>query len=130
MQFAQGHLTTKCEVFYNSKSFFHKCNVEATRCPLAVIRLRLQMLCFKCHSNRGTWVAQSVECLTPDIGSSHDLPVRGLEPHIGLMGHVFQPHIASDICLPLSAPLPLTHACFSVSVSVSLSKINKHFKKT
>ena len=32
----------------------------------------------------GTWVAQSVKCLTLGFSSGHDLRVRELEPHIGL----------------------------------------------
>ena len=32
---------------------------------------------------RGAWVAQSVELLTLDLGSGHDLTVRGMEPRMG-----------------------------------------------
>ena len=34
--------------------------------------------------SRGTWVAQSVEHLTFDFGSGHDLVVHEFEPCVGL----------------------------------------------
>ena len=41
------------------------------------------------HEVRGAWVVQSVELLTLDFGSGHDLTVRGIKT---LMG----PHADSD----------------------------------
>ena len=32
----------------------------------------------------GIWVARSVKWPTLDLGSGHDLPIHGIEPHIGL----------------------------------------------
>ena len=32
----------------------------------------------------GTWVAQSVECLTLDSNSVHDLTDHEIKPHVGL----------------------------------------------
>ena len=32
------------------------------------------------YGQRGAWMAQSVECLTPDFSSGHDLTVREFEP--------------------------------------------------
>ena len=42
---------------------------------------------------RGTWVAQSVKCPTPDFSSNsgHDLMVREMEPHIGLSADIMEP---------------------------------------
>ena len=34
-------------------------------------------------TNRGTWVAQTVECSTLGFGSGHDLTVRGFGPTLG-----------------------------------------------
>ena len=39
----------------------------------------------------GTWVAQSVERLTLDLGSRHELMVRGFEPPVGLCAGSAQP---------------------------------------
>ena len=46
---------------------------------------------FKNVATRGTWGAQSVECLALDFGSGHDLVVRGLEPHLGLYAGSAEP---------------------------------------
>ena len=40
---------------------------------------------------RGTWVAQSVERLTLDFGSGHDLTVRGFEPRVGFWADSAEP---------------------------------------
>ena len=66
-------------------------------------------------------VAQSVEQLTLDFGSGHDLVAREFEPRIGLQDHSSEP--VSD---PVSLFLPLPHLCARVhALSLSLSKINK-----
>ena len=57
---------------------------------------------FKIHNFRGTWVAQSVECLTLGFGSGHDLRVREFKPHVGLCTDSAEPAWDS---LSLSAPL-------------------------
>ena len=36
-------------------------------------------------------MAQSVERLTHDFGSGHDLTVRGIEPHVGLCADSMEP---------------------------------------
>ena len=69
--------------------------------------------------NRGAWVAQSVERLTLDFSSGHDLTVRGFEPHLGLCTDSAEPAWDS-LSLPLSLPFPCLH---TRSLSLSL-KIN------
>ena len=65
--------------------------------------------------NRGALVAQSVECLTLDFGSGHDLMVCEIEPHV--RRHVLRAQSLLVPFLPLS--LPLTHW---YSLCLSLSK--------
>ena len=36
-------------------------------------------------------MAQLVECSTVDLGSGHDLTVRGIEPHVGLCADSVEP---------------------------------------
>ena len=48
-------------------------------------------LLVKKHRFRGTWVAQSVEHLTLDFGSSHDLMVCEFKPHMGLCTGSMEP---------------------------------------
>ena len=67
---------------------------------------------------KGTWVAQLVKYQTLDFGSSHDLTVHGIEPHVGLRADSMEP--AWDFSLPLSTP-PL----LSLSPSLSLLKLKK-----
>ena len=62
----------------------------------------------------GTWVAQSVECLTLDLSSGHDLTLREVEPCIGLCPDGTEP--AWDSVSPSLCPFLLV---------LSLSKINK-----
>ena len=40
---------------------------------------------------RGTWVAQSVKCLTLGFGSGHDLAVHEFKSHIGLCADSVEP---------------------------------------
>ena len=54
---------------------------------------------------RGTWVAQSVKCLTVDFCSGHDLMVRKIEAHVGLCTDSVEPAWDS-----LSAPPSLTRS--------------------
>ena len=58
---------------------------------------------------RGTWVAQSVECLTLDCGSGHDPRVVGSSPTLGSTLSVEpSPHTLSLSPSPSpSATLPL-----------------------
>ena len=57
----------------------------------------------KLVKSRSTWLAQFVECLALNFGSSHDLRVLGLSPELGYwLG-------GESACLPL--PLPLPPAC-------------------
>ena len=74
----------------------------------------------KLRPPRGTWVAQSVKRPTLDFGSGHDLTVREFKPRIGLCTHSEEP--ALD---PLSPSLCPSPACILLSLSLSLSKINK-----
>ena len=68
--------------------------------------------------SQGTWVAQSAEHLTLDFGSGHDLTVRGIEPHVKLY--------AGGVELDWdSVHLSLPFTLLSLSLSLSLSKINK-----
>ena len=61
-------------------------------------------------------MAQLVKCLTLDLGSGHDLMVRGIEPRVELHAGNKEPAWDS-LSFPLSLSLP--HSC-----SLSL-KINK-----
>ena len=74
----------------------------------------------KLRPPRGTWVAQSVKRPTLDFGSGHDLTVCEFKPRIGLCTHSEEP--ALD---PLSPSLCPSPACILLSLSLSLSKINK-----
>ena len=72
---------------------------------------------------RGTWVAQSIERLTLDFGSGHDLMVREFEPPVRLRA-------GSTVCLGLSLspslPLSLSLSLSSPAHARALSlKINK-----
>ena len=67
---------------------------------------------------KGTWVAQSVEYLTPDFGSGHDLMVCEFKPHIRLSAVSTEPAVD-----PLSSSLSL-----SLHPSLLLSKTSKHLK--
>ena len=49
-------------------------------------------------------MAQSVKHPTLDIGSGHDLMVRGFEPKVGLCANSKEP--GWDFLSPLSLPLP------------------------
>ena len=74
----------------------------------------------------GAWVTQSVERLTLDFGSGHDLIVREIEPHIRFHADGAEP--AWDSLSPsLSAP-PLLALSVSLSLCLSLSK-EVNFKK-
>ena len=60
--------------------------------PLLALSLPLSLKINKLKKiNRGAWVAQSVECLTPDFSSGHDLTVRGIECHVGLCADSVEP---------------------------------------
>ena len=64
----------------------------------------------KCKSSKaqGAWMVQSVEHLTLDFGSGHDLTVCGFEPHIGPWADSAEPAWDSlSPSLSLSAPPPL-----------------------
>ena len=55
-----------------------------------------------------SWVAQLVKYPTLDVGSGHDLMVRGIEPHIMLCADSVEPAWDSlSPSLSLSAPPPL-----------------------
>ena len=60
----------------------------------------------------GTWVAQSVKCLTLDCGSGHDLTVGKFSPMAGSVLTVRS--LLGILSLPPSLPLPCLH---SLSVS-------------
>ena len=68
-------------------------------------------------------MAQLVKCLT-SFSSGHDLTVRRFEPHVRLCADSSVPGACFRFCLPLSLALTCSH-----SVSLSLSKLNKHFLK-
>ena len=46
--------------------------------------LNLSLASFRNAQSRGAWVAQSVEHVTLDFSSGHDLMTPGFERHIGL----------------------------------------------
>ena len=53
----------------------------------------------------GTWVAGSVKRLTLDLGSGHDLSVRGFKPRVWLCAEGAEP-AWNSLSRPLSLPLP------------------------
>ena len=64
----------------------------------------------------GAWVAQSVNHLTLDFGSGHDLTVCGFQPHVRLYADSSEPGASSDSVSPsLSAP-PLLVLAHSLSL--------------
>ena len=90
--------------------------------------LEFEQLIIKNLIRRDAWVAQSVEHLTLDFGSGHDLTVHGIQPHSG-------PHAGHGDCLGfslshLSAPslLSLVRVC-ALSLPLSVSKNNKKTKQ-
>ena len=58
-----------------------------------------------------------------NFGSGHDLAVRGFEPRVGPCADSSEPGARFGVCVSLSLCPPPTHA---LSVSLSLSKMNKH----
>ena len=73
----------------------------------------------------GTWVAQSIECLTlVQVMISH--MVHEFEPRVGLCVDISEPRTCFRFCVSsLSAP-PLLVLAHSLSLSVSLCLKNKH----
>ena len=64
-------------------------------------------------------MAQSVECLTPDFSSGHDLRVMRSSP---VLGSVLGVEIPQD-SLPLPLPFPCSHTCVRARLlSLSLSQ--------
>ena len=75
----------------------------------------------KNNLSRGAWVVQSVQRLTLDFGSGHDVTVRGIEPHIRL--HTDSREPAWDSLSPspsLSVPLPMV-----LSLSLKINKLTE-----
>ena len=65
-----------------------------------------------------------------DFGSSHDLTVRGVEPRVGLCADGLEPGACFGFYVSLSFCLsPWSWMC-TLSLSLSLSKINKLKKKS
>ena len=61
--------------------------------------------------------------IQPNFSSHHHLTVHEFEPHIGLCADSLEPGSCFRFCVTLSlCPSP------TCSLSLSLSKINKHFK--
>ena len=52
---------------------------------------------------KGTWVVHSVECLTIDFGSGHDLVVHEIRPHAGLCAEL-RTYLGSSLSFSLSLP--------------------------
>ena len=66
------------------------------------------------------WLRQ----LGTNFGSGHDLVVHEFEPHVGLCADSSKPRPCFGFCVSLSVcPSPLH------TLSLSPSKINKHFEK-
>ena len=73
-------------------------------------------------------MAQSVERPTLDFGSGHDLAVREFEPRVGVCAESWEPGARFGFCVSLSLCPSRAHAlsvCLSLSLPLSLSKINK-----
>ena len=66
--------------------------------------------------------AQSVE--HPDFGSGHDLTAHEFEPRVGPCADSSEPGACFRVCVSLSLCPSPAHA-----LSLSLSKVNKYFKK-
>ena len=64
---------------------------------------------------RGAWVALLVERPTPDLGSGHDLMVRGFEPHVGLCADCVEP--AWDSVSPSLCPSPVRALTLSLKIN-------------
>ena len=71
-------------------------------------------------------MAQSVKCLTPGLGSAHDLTAHGFEPRVELsqlrIWSLLRILSLSFSALPLLARVHMR----TLSLSLSLSNINKH----
>ena len=65
---------------------------------------------------RGSWVAHSVKHRTLDLGSGHDLTVRGIEPQVALCADTAG-SAWDSLSLLLSLPLPC-----SLGLSLSQNK--------
>ena len=55
-------------------------------------------------------MAQSVEPLTFDFGSGHDLTVHGFEPRVGLCADSAEQSLLGILCVSLSLSAPLSLA--------------------
>ena len=77
----------------------------------------LRVLDIREASKKGAWVAQSVECPTPDFGSGHDPRVVGSSPVWTLL---------EILCLSLS--LSLSHTC-DLSLSLKNEREGEASKK-
>ena len=74
----------------------------------------MEYLAIKSYQVWGARVAQSVEC--PDFSSSHDLAVRGFEPHMRLCDDSSEPGACLSFCVSLSLsapPLLMLYLCHS-----------------
>ena len=67
--------------------------------------------------SRGTSVAQSVKCPTPDFSSGHDFAVHGFKPCIGICAANNAVCLGFSLFPSFSAPYHL-----HISLSLSLSK--------
>ena len=67
----------------------------------------------------GTWMVQSVKCLTLDFGSGHDLTIVGLSPALG--SALSMEPAWNSLSLSLSLSLPL--------LDLRAVSQNKHLKK-
>ena len=65
----------------------------------------------------GTWVAQSIKCLTLGFSSGHDLTVHKIEPHIGLCTVSMEPAWDSLSLFLFASPHSRAH-----TPSLTLSK--------
>ena len=76
----------------------------------------------------GTWVAHSVERLTLDFSSGHDLIAREIEPHVGLCADSTEPawdSLSSSFTVPVLAHAHVLSHTRSLSVSLSNFKNRK-----
>ena len=67
-------------------------------------------------------MAQSVEHLSPDLGSGHDLMFCGIEPHVGIHADSTEP--AWDSLSPSFSALPSLH-----SLPLKINKLLKKVKR-
>ena len=83
------------------------------------------------NKNKTSWRVGGSVSWAPDLGSGHDLAVRGFEPHIGLCADSSEPRTCFRFCDSLSLSAPPTPAlCLSLKKKHKTNKKKKEKNKT